>query len=713
MMTRILGGGVTLRDLHDRKGQELIDGVLEVVDRLRPLHLSLLSEATRLSGIASSKLMIPAIASIGEFTSRLSPARSGPLRRVGRHSLTMNVVVSIDGLQPEHDVATRTGDLRSNPENIAGQKITIHCTITGQMMKHPRLFEEIFGVLDPRARGPQGMVQLVHSTSGRSAAGNVATRMSVAGDRRHAGAAEGISQAGDAGGNDSAILFASTQSQGLYFCAHHPTLVGGPENQNRSLSIRRKSGLRVVRMRRIHGLGRHSRAQARRRHSSWSHLQNLHQDWPDSPRSTGTTANCRSRGTAASAAVRMKIGGVYEYRICQRPIKLNLHAVRELSARIGNNPLLTQASTGNTSIKLEGVLWIKASGKWMADALREDILIPLNLADVRECVKQKVDPAGSVLRVPPSRPPCTRSAAPGGLHVHCVNTIAWAVRQDAPVQLQHQIDGLRWQWIPYVPSGLPLAQEIEKVVSVVPHTDVLVLGNHGLVLGGDDCDMRRRSSVGGAAAPGHSAPGRRTPPTTVCWPRLPTVHHGSLPDDDEVHALGTDPISREILSGGFLYPCHAIFRPRVPQRFPPGALPRSQETKRTVAIVLEPFLIIDECGVVFSWSMSTAQRAMMSGLAQVIQRISSTAPIRYLAEEEVASSSVTASRYGELASASRHTARPVNLPCPKEVLASADGNDSRRFFEANLGQHTRGSQVTAQNLDGTWGTGLVAVSIVP
>src|SRR2546421_2454652 len=35
------GGGVTLRDLNDRKGQELIDGVLETVDRLKPLHLSI------------------------------------------------------------------------------------------------------------------------------------------------------------------------------------------------------------------------------------------------------------------------------------------------------------------------------------------------------------------------------------------------------------------------------------------------------------------------------------------------------------------------------------------------------------------------------------------------------------------------------------------------------------------------------------------------
>src|SRR5580698_11117382 len=36
-----LGGGATLRSLNDRKGQELIDGVLELVDRLQPLHLSI------------------------------------------------------------------------------------------------------------------------------------------------------------------------------------------------------------------------------------------------------------------------------------------------------------------------------------------------------------------------------------------------------------------------------------------------------------------------------------------------------------------------------------------------------------------------------------------------------------------------------------------------------------------------------------------------
>jgi rhamnose utilization protein RhaD (predicted bifunctional aldolase and dehydrogenase) len=70
-----------------------------------------------------------------------------------------------------------------------------------------------------------------------------------------------------------------------------------------------------------------------------------------------------------------------------------LTPLRELCPRIGGDPLLTQAGTGNSSIKLEGVLWITASGEWMANAIHEDILIPLDLAEVKERVKHKVDPA--------------------------------------------------------------------------------------------------------------------------------------------------------------------------------------------------------------------------------------------------------------------------------------------------------------------------------
>jgi hypothetical protein len=53
--------------------------------------------------------------------------------------------------------------------------------------------------------------------------------------------------------------------------------------------------------------------------------------------------------------------------------------------------------------------------------------------------------------------------------------------------------------------------------------------------------------------------------------------------------------------------------------------------------------------------MTPAQRAMMSGLAHTVQRISSSAALHYLTEEEVAKSSTITSRYQELANASRYS----------------------------------------------------------
>jgi rhamnose utilization protein RhaD (predicted bifunctional aldolase and dehydrogenase) len=323
--------------------------------------------------------------------------------------------------------------------------------------------------------------------------------------------------------------------------------------------------------------------------------------------------------------------------------------LRKLSARIGGDPLLTQASTGNISIKLDGVLWIKASGKWMVDAMREDILIPMDLARVRAHMKQSLDPAE--LNPDASIETAMHAVLPHRviLHVHCVNTIAWAVRQDARAQLESPLDGLRWQWISYVPSGLPLAQEIEKVLSEADGTDVLILGNHGLVIGGDDCyavedlllNVQQRLAI-------HPRPAEQ-----IDYAALEAIADDSpwdLPDDEEVHALGTDAVSRAVLSRGFLYPCQSIFSSSsVPGLFSPVPCPDPNESSRYGT---RPFLIVEGCGVVVRKTMTPAQRAMMSGLARVIQRISSSAPLRYLTEEEIANSSgVIASRYRERADA--------------------------------------------------------------
>ena len=358
--------------------------------------------------------------------------------------------------------------------------------------------------------------------------------------------------------------------------------------------------------------------------------------------------------------------------------RAELSSLRELSARVGSDPLLTQASTGNSSIKLEGVLWIKASGKWMADAVHEDIFIPLDLDEVRECVKQGGDPAELNARA--SIETAMHAVMPHRvvLHIHSVDAIAWAVRQDAPVQLRHRLDGLRWQWIPYVPSGMPLAREIEKALSACSDTNVFILGNHGVVMGGDDCGVVEHllSQVQQrlALCPRQAGP--------TAYAALAEMADGSpwiLPDDHEIHVLGTDVISRTILSAGFLYPCQLIFstsNPPAPFRSFFCLAPRDQWESRYGA---QQILIIERCGVLVRKTMTPAQRATMSGLAQIIRRIDSCAPIRYLTDEEIRNSSSIVLRYRTLVDAGLYSilSRDQKPKVAKNVLGTHSGLSSR------------------------------------
>ena len=333
-----------------------------------------------------------------------------------------------------------------------------------------------------------------------------------------------------------------------------------------------------------------------------------------------------------------------------------LQQLIDLTQRVGDDPLLTQASTGNSSAKLDGTLWIKASGKWMADAIRGDIFMPLDLAEVvRDCRRQQVDPAN---RYPgASLETALHATLPHRmvLHVHCVNTIAWAVRRDGPIQLQRLLKGLHWQWISYVASGLPLSRAIERALSNQSDADLFVLGNHGLVVCGEDsaaledllAEVRRRVAI---------LP--RTP-RSIDYAGLWDISGNSswtLPDDDQVHALGTDPNSQAILTKGVLYPCQAIFSrsSSALEMFRPIPYPHSgDEWQRRYC--KRPFLIVKGRGVIVRRTIAPAELAMLSGLAQVVRRLSAAAPLRYLTDAEIAEIPVQAAyRYRELASA-RHS----------------------------------------------------------
>lgn len=143
-----LGGGVTLRSLHDRRGQALIDGVLDIVDRLKPLHLSIVG-GDPLVRYRELESLVPSLLYRGIHVQVVTSAfRVIPREWAGFPRLT--VAVSIDGLQPEHDRRRAPATYQRILQNIAGQNVTIHCTVTGQMMKRPGYLREFLEFWTPR-----------------------------------------------------------------------------------------------------------------------------------------------------------------------------------------------------------------------------------------------------------------------------------------------------------------------------------------------------------------------------------------------------------------------------------------------------------------------------------------------------------------------------------------------------------------------------------
>jgi len=143
-----LGGGANLRSLSDRKGQELIDGVLQLVDRIRPLHLSIVG-GDPLVRYRELEALVPQLLARGIHVQVVTSAFR-PLAPAWVGLRHFNVVVSVDGLQPEHDVRRAPATYDLIIKNIAGQNVTIHCTVTGQMMKRSGYLQEFLAFWTPR-----------------------------------------------------------------------------------------------------------------------------------------------------------------------------------------------------------------------------------------------------------------------------------------------------------------------------------------------------------------------------------------------------------------------------------------------------------------------------------------------------------------------------------------------------------------------------------
>ena len=308
-----------------------------------------------------------------------------------------------------------------------------------------------------------------------------------------------------------------------------------------------------------------------------------------------------------------------------------ISALAALSARIGRDPLLAQASSGNTSIKLGQVMWIKASGKWLADADHDDIFVRIPLEETRRHFAKGANLSGTYATRSGTGLAASIETAMHALiphrvvvHLHSINAIAWAVRQDGCAQVTRRLAGLPWRWIPYVPSGLPLAREISAALAADPGTKVLLLANHGLVLCDDTSeavedllwDVERRLAIPPRQVPEADHAALQSMVRGTRW-RLPAI--------EAIHGLATDDTAWSIVSSGVLYPCQAIFL---------GGVAKSFASWRSECFE-SPFLLLERVGAILNENITAAECETLAGLTQVALRVGNSASVRYLSQTEL------------------------------------------------------------------------------
>src|SRR5437764_5569360 len=135
-----LGEVGPLRSLADHKGRELVDGVLALVRRYRPLHLSIVG-GEPLVRYKELDVLLPALGETGVGVQLVTSAvRQIPPAWASIKGL--HLAVSVDGLQPDHDLRRRPATYERILKNIEGQRVAIHCTVTRQMAGRAGYFDE-------------------------------------------------------------------------------------------------------------------------------------------------------------------------------------------------------------------------------------------------------------------------------------------------------------------------------------------------------------------------------------------------------------------------------------------------------------------------------------------------------------------------------------------------------------------------------------------
>ena len=314
--------------------------------------------------------------------------------------------------------------------------------------------------------------------------------------------------------------------------------------------------------------------------------------------------------------------------------------VTEFCAQIGTDALLVQGPGGNVSWKEDGVLWIKASGKWLADAKSSKIFVPVSLSPLQISLAKSdftiVPTAMSGSQLRPSIETLLHVLMPHKIvvHLHPVEILSHLVRSNQQEAIARYIgQQVNWTYVDYAKPGAELAEAVSHQIVYGTVVNVIFLGNHGILIGGDGIEeisltLHMLTSALKNDVSQHSALNRVLSNSVA--PNLNGYH---VCDDSQLNQLAVDErLVQRLRTAWALYPDHVVFLGAEPvildATTPPSDLRLIHHTK-------PPFLFAIGHGVYESREATLAQKSQLRCYYDVVIRQSTHEKLITLTDEQV------------------------------------------------------------------------------
>jgi rhamnose utilization protein RhaD (predicted bifunctional aldolase and dehydrogenase) len=165
--------------------------------------------------------------------------------------------------------------------------------------------------------------------------------------------------------------------------------------------------------------------------------------------------------------------------------------INEFCTRIGRNRLLVQGAGGNVSWKQAGILWVKASGACIADADKSEIFVPVELGKLSDQIRLGNFDIDLRLHESGGMRPSIEVMLHAMMrftvvvHLHAVPVLAKLVQ----ARFKEDISGARalgkFCFVSYAMPGAALAKGIHDALVSSPDANVVFMGNHGILVGGE------------------------------------------------------------------------------------------------------------------------------------------------------------------------------------------------------------------------------------